>query len=78
MRWRVASIAIVPHDHAACGKSFWMAVRSTPRNKGRCGTDKLWCRYVVACAVEMLLVIACVGVVKMCSGSIIVQKVGQR
>jgi len=56
VRWRIVSIAIVPHDHAACGKSFWMAMRFTMRNGGKRGTGRLWCRYVVASAVDMLFV----------------------
>ena len=74
-RWRVVSIAIVLHDHAANGKSFWMAMRFTLRKGGRGGTSKLWCRYVVAIAVDMLFVVEWVGEDnKLCSGSIIVQK----
>ncbi len=78
VRWRVVLIAIVPHDHGACGKSFWMAMRFTIRNEGRRGTGKLWRRYDVASAMDMLLVIACIVVVKLWSGSIIVQKYRQR
>ena len=74
VRWRVVSIAIVPHDHAARGKSFWMAMRSTLRKGGRGGTDRLLCRYVVAITVEMLFVMEWVGEVKLWSGPIIVQK----
>ena len=40
VRWRVVSI--VPHDHAADGKSFWMAMRFTLRKGGRDGTGRLW------------------------------------
>ncbi len=72
------SIAIVPHDHAACRKSFWMAMRFTLQNGGRCGAGKLWCRYVMAIEVDMLFVIEWMGVLKLCSGSIIVQKSWQR
>ena len=61
VRWRIVSIAIVPHDHAACGKSFWMAMWFILRNGGRRGTGMLWCRYVVASAVDMLHVIKRVG-----------------
>ena len=72
------SIDIVPHYHALCGKSFYMAMLLTLRNGGRYKTDKLWCRYVVASAMNMMCVIEWVGVVKLWSGSIIFQKSGQR
>ena len=73
VRWRVLSIAIVPHDHEGKGESFCMAIRLTLWNGGRCGTSILWCKYAVASAVDMLLEGSCVGVVKLWSGSIIVQ-----
>jgi hypothetical protein len=38
----------------------------------------LWCRYIVASAEDMLLVIEWVGEVELWSGSIIIQKSGQR
>jgi hypothetical protein len=78
IRWRIVSIAIVPHYHAACGKSFWMAMRFTLRNKVRRGTGRLWCRYDVASAVDMLFSVNWAGVVKLWSGYILVQKSGQR
>ena len=53
-----------------------MAMWFTLRKGGSGGTGRLWCRYVVAIAVEMLFVMACVGEVKLWSGSIIVQKSG--
>jgi hypothetical protein len=53
-----------------------MAMRFTLRKGGSGGTGRLWCRYVVAIAVEMLFVMECVGEVKLWSGSIIVQKSG--
>ncbi len=55
------SIAIVPHAHAACGKSFWMVMLFTLLNGERRGTGRLWCRYVVASAVDMVYVIKWVG-----------------
>ena len=73
-RWRVVSIAIVPHDRAAGGKSFWMAMRFTLRKGARDWTGRLWCRYVVAIAVDMLVVMEWVEEVKLWSGFIIVQK----
>ena len=72
------SIANVPHDHAASGKSLWMALRFTLRKGGRGGTGRLWCRYVVASAVDELFVMEWVGEVKLWSGSTIVQKFGDR
>ncbi len=71
-------MTIVPQYHAACGKSFWMAIRFTLRKGGRCGTGKLWCMYVVASAVDMLFVIEWVGFIKLQSGSIIIKKSGKR
>ena len=53
-----------------------MAMRFTLRKGGRGGTGSLWCRYVVAIAVEILFVMEWVGEVKLRSGSIIVQKFG--
>ncbi len=65
VRWRIVSIAIVPHDHAASGESFWMAMRFTLRTGERRGTGKLWYRYAVASAMDMLFVIMWVGMVKL-------------
>ena len=73
VRWRGMSIAIVPHDHEGKGESVCMAIRLTLRKGRRCGTHILWCKYVVESVVDMSLVSSCVGVVKLWSGSIIVQ-----
>ena len=56
VRRKIVSIAIVPHDHAACGKSFWMAMRFTLRNGRIRGTGRLLCRYIAASAVDILFV----------------------
>ena len=48
-------------------------MRLTLRNGGSDGTGRLWCRYVVARAVAMLVDIVKEGVVKPFSVSIIVQ-----
>jgi hypothetical protein len=74
----IVSVASVLHDHAACVKSFYMTMQFILRNGERRGTGKLWCRYVVAIALDMLFILEWVGVVKLWCGSIIVQKYRQR
>ena len=74
----MVSMAIVPRDQGASGESVCIAVRLTLRNGGSGGTGRLWCRHVVARAVAMLVDIVGDGVVKVFSGSIIVQNSGQR
>ena len=78
VRCNVVSMAIVPHDQGASGESVCIDMRLTLRNGGSGGTGRLWCRYVVARAVAMLVVIVKEEVVKLFSGSIIVQNSGQR
>ena len=53
-------------------------MRLTLRNGGRGGTGRSWYRYVVASAIAMLVDIVMEGVVKLFSGSIMVQNSGQR
>ena len=78
VRCNVISMAIVPHDQGARGESVCIAMRLTLRNGGSGWTGRLWCRYVVARAVAMLVDIVKEGVVKLFSGSIMVQNSGQR
>jgi len=78
VRCNVVSMAIVPHDQGESGKSVCIAMRFTLRNGGSGGTGRLRCRYVVARAIAMLVDIVKEGVVKLFSGSIIVQNSGQR
>ena len=68
----MVSMAIVPHDQEASGEPFCIVMRLTLRNGGRGNTGRLWCRYVVARAVAMLVDIVREGVMKIFSGSIIV------
>ena len=56
------SMAIVPHDQGESGESFCIAMRLTLRNGGSGGTGRLWCRYVVARAVAILVDIVREGV----------------
>jgi hypothetical protein len=78
VRCNVVSMATVPHDQGASGESVCITVRLTLRNGGSGGTKRLWCRYVVARAVAMLVDIVIEGVVKLFRGSNIVQNSGQR
>jgi len=59
-------------------ESVCIAMRLTLRNEGSGGTGRSWCRYVVANAVVMLVEIVREGVVKLFSGSIMIQNSGQR
>jgi len=74
----MVSMAIVPHDQGASGESVCIAMRLSLRNRGGDGTGRSWCRYAVASAVAMLVDIVRKGVVKLVSGSIMVQNSGQR
>ena len=78
VRCNVVSITIVPHDQGASGESVCIAMRLALRNGGSGRAGRLWCRFVVARAVPMLVDIVKEGVVKFFSGSIIVQNSGQR
>jgi len=53
-------------------------MRLTLRNGGSGGTGRSWCRYVVARAAAITVDIVKEGVVKLFSGSIIVQNFGPR
>ncbi len=71
-------MAIVPHDHGHCGKSFCSAIRVTLRKKSSGGTGRLWCKLVVVREVAMLKAIKGSGEVTLCGGSIMVQNSGYR
>ena len=77
-RCNVVSMIIVSRDQGANGESACIAMRLTLRNGGSGGTGRLWCRYVVAIAIAMLIDIVKEEVMKLFSGSIIVQNYGQR
>ena len=72
------SMAIVRHDKGASGESVCIAMRLTLRNGGSGGIGRLWCRYVVAREVDIMVDIVNERVVKLFSWSIIVQNSRQR
>ena len=78
VRCNVVSMATVPHDQGARGESVCIVMRLTLRNGGSDGTGRSWCRYVVASAVAILVDIVKEGMMKLFSGSFIVQNSGQR
>jgi hypothetical protein len=66
-------------DKGARGESVFIAMRLTFRNGGSGGTRRSWCRYVMASAVAILVdSVREAVVIKLLSGSIIVQNFGQR
>jgi len=77
VRCNVVNMAIVPRDEGARVESVCIAMRLTLRNGGSVGTGRSWWRYVVARAITVLVDIVKKGVVKLFSGSIIVQNSGQ-